>query len=181
MPVTVHTSLNGGSPIFKYPVLPPAHLRPPDYVTRLARYGIRGAQNITQMVMSGLFDRFPNLHVYYAEQQIGWAPIYLEQMDHNYERHRYWAEMTYNLKPLKQLPSEYVKQHIYLGFFDDPIGVKLRHEIGVDRIMWGGDFPHVESNWPHSNETLQRNFQNVPMEEQHKMAFKNAERFLNMK
>ncbi len=181
MPVTVHTSLNGGSPIFKYPMLPPPHLRPPDYVSRLARYGIRGAQNITQMVMSGLFDRFPDLHVYYAEQQVGWAPIYMEQMDHNYERHHYWAETTYNMKPLKQLPSEYVKQHIYLGFFDDPIGVKLRHEIGVDRIMWGGDFPHVESNWPHSDETLQRNFQDVPMDEQRKMAFENAERFLSLK
>lgn len=180
MPVTVHVSLKAGNPVFNYPVLPPEHLRPPDYVTRLARYGIRGAQNATQMVMSGLFDRFPDLKIYFAEQQIGWVPIYLEQMDHNYERHRHWAERIYNLKPLDRMPSEYVKEHIYWGFFDDPVGVRMRHEIGVDRIIWGGDFPHVESDWPHSYKTLERNFQGVPVEEQRKMTFENAATFLGL-
>jgi hypothetical protein len=27
------------------------------------------------------------------------------------------------------------------GFYDDPIGIKLRHEVGVDHIIWGSDFP----------------------------------------
>jgi predicted TIM-barrel fold metal-dependent hydrolase len=180
MQVTVHTSMRAGEPVFKYPTLPPSHLRPPDYVSRLARYGIRGALSIVQFVMSGLFDRFPKLNIYYAENQIGWVPIYLEQMDHNYKRHHYWAETTYGMKPLKQLPSEYIKQHIYWGFFDDPVGIKLRHEIGVDRIMWGGDFPHVESDWPNSIATLDRNFKDVPADERHLMQAGNAERFLNM-
>lgn len=179
MPVTVHVSfVRKQGPVFSYPVEPPAHSRPPDYVERLARYGIRGALTITQMIMSGLFDRFPTLRIYFAENQIGWVPIWLEQMDHNYDRHRYWAEKIYELKPLKQRPSEYVKQHIYWGFFDDPVGVKLRHEIGVDRIVWGGDFPHVESDWPHSGELLARLFRDVPEREQHKMVAGNAAAFL---
>lgn len=181
MPVTVHVNFpKPRDRAFVYPQEPPAHQRPPDYVTRLARYGIRGALTIVQMVMSGLFDRFPKLQIYFAENQIGWVPIYLEQMDHNYSRHRYWAERLYNLKPLKQMPSDYIKQHILWGFFDDPVGVKLRHEIGVDRVIWGGDFPHVESDWPNSRKLLQKQFNGVPENEQYMMSVGNIVRFLHL-
>jgi predicted TIM-barrel fold metal-dependent hydrolase len=181
MPVTVHVNFRRQKgAIFQYPVEPPPHARPPDYVERLARYGIRGALTVVQMVMGGLFDRFPKLQIYFAENQLGWIPIYLEQMDHNYQRHRHWAEKIYQLKPLKQLPSEYIKQHISWGFFDDPIGVKLRHEIGVDKIMWGGDFPHVESDWPHSREHLEKQLKGVPADEQAEIVAGNAVRFLRL-
>jgi predicted TIM-barrel fold metal-dependent hydrolase len=181
MPVTVHVNFpKPKDQVIEYPTLPAAHLRPPDYVSRLARYGIRGALPVVQMVMSGLFDRFPNLEIYFAENQVGWVPIYLEQMDHNYERHRHWAADIYNMKPLKQLPSEYIKRHILWGFFDDPIGVKLRHEVGVDKIIWGGDFPHVESDWPNSAKTLERQFEGVPKDEQDLMVAGNAIRFLHL-
>lgn len=181
MPVTVHVNFpKPRDQVFEYPHLPPKHLRPPDYVSRLGRYGIRGALVIVQMVMSGLFDRFPSLEIYFAESQIGWVPIYLEQMDHNYNRHRHWAEEIYHMKPLKQLPSEYVKQHILWGFFDDPIGIKMRHEVGVDKIIWGGDFPHVESDWPNSGKALAKQFKGVPEDEQQKMMARNAARFLRL-
>ena len=181
MPITVHVAFHRTKgPILQYPIEPPSHSRPPDYVERLARYGIRGGVTATQMVMSGLFDRFPKLELYFAENQLGWIPIWLEQMDHIYELHHYWAENVYGMKPLEQLPSEYVKQHIYWGFFDDPIGVKLRHEIGVDRIIWGGDFPHVESAWPNSGALLDRLFKGVPADEQAKMVAGNAAKFIHL-
>jgi predicted TIM-barrel fold metal-dependent hydrolase len=181
MPVTVHVNFpRPKDKVFEYPHLPPAHLRPPDYVTRLARYGIRSALTVVQMVMSGLFDRFPEIEIYFAESQVGWVPIYLEQMDHNYSRHRHWAEGIYGLEPLKQMPSEYIKRHVIWGFFDDPIGIKLRHEVGVDKIIWGGDFPHVESDWPNSGAALARQFEGVPEEEQAMMVAGNAARFLRL-
>ncbi len=184
IPVTVHVSfmkkLGRNESAIKYPKVPEEHQRPADYVTRLARYGIRGALNAVQMVMSGLFDRFPSLRIYWAESQLGWIPIYLEQMDHNYLRHRHWVESVLGLKPLKQLPSEYIREHMYWGFFDDPVGVRLRHDVGVDRILWGADFPHVESEWPNSRKVLAERFANVPEEEQHKMVVGNAIEFFRL-
>jgi hypothetical protein len=56
---------------------------------------------------------------------------------------RFWAERHLGLPKLKRRPSEYLKEHAYWGFFEDHVGVKLRHEIGVDRMMWSTDFPHV--------------------------------------
>ena len=185
MPLTVHVQFSqsrdsGGGRVFQYPIEPESHQRPAGYVDRLARYGIRSALNVVQMVMSGLFDRFPTLNIYWAESQVGWVPIYLEQMDHNYMRHRHWAETVFGMKPMERLPSEYIKEHMYWGIFDDPIGIKLRHEIGVDRILWGGDFPHVESDWPNSRAVLAESFIGVPEEEQYKMVAGNAIEFFHL-
>ena len=127
MPLTIHVSFGKTARMFKYPIDPPEHQRPADYVERLARYGIRSARNAVQLVMGGVFDRFPGLRVYWAESQLGWLPIFMEQMDHNYERHRHWAQRIMGLEPLDRLPSEYIKEHMYWGFFIDPLGLKLRH------------------------------------------------------
>lgn len=186
MAVTVHIAFmrqpRRGEPVFPYPIEPPEHLRPADYVQRLARYGIRGALNAIQMVVAGIFDRFPALRIYWAENQIGWVPIYLEQMDHNYTRHRYWAERIFGLKPLARLPSEYIREHMYWGYFDDPVGLKLRHEVGVDRIIWAGDFPHVESDWPNSRAVLAKRFlaAGVSDDEQYKIVAGNAIEFFHL-
>ncbi len=63
---------------------------------------------------------------------------------------------------------------------DDPIGVHLRHEVGIDQIMWGGDFPHVESEWPNSQKVLAERFAGVPEEEQHKMVVGYAIEFFRL-
>ena len=39
-------------------------------------------------------------------------------------------------------------------FISDPIGVKNRHEIGVDNICWEMDYPHSDSMWPGAPEEL---------------------------
>jgi hypothetical protein len=54
--------------------------------------------------------------------------------------------------------------------------VKLRHEVGVDRIMWGSDFPHREGCWPFSHEHLRLAFAGVPTDEVAAMVGGNAAR-----
>jgi hypothetical protein len=36
-------------------------------------------------------------------------------------------------------PSDLVHKHVYGCFIDDPLGVREREVIGVDRIMWESD------------------------------------------
>ena len=45
-------------------------------------------------------------------------------------------------------PSETVRRQIYVNFWFEAAGIKLRHEIGIDNIMWESDFPHVASYYP---------------------------------
>jgi len=188
MPVTVHTSMSRpqgvrGEFMIEYPLNPQGYDRLPiDLVDRMSRYGTRhcGCLELTQMIMTGLFDRFPTLKVYWAENQIGWIPIFLEQMDMIYDANRFWAQRLLGLQPLARKPSEYVKEHAYWGFFDDPIGVELRDRIGVDRILWGSDFPHEVSRWPNSQELLDEQLARVPELERRKITCENAVEFFHL-
>ena len=71
-------------------------------------------------------------------------------------------------------PSEYFRRQFFATFEDDHLGVLTRHAIGVDNLMWGNDYPHHDSIWPHSQETLERIFQGVPDDEKQKMTQDNV-------
>ena len=47
---------------------------------------------------------------------------------------------------------------MYLCMIEEPIGLRQRHDIGVDRIMWECDYPHTDTVWPESRETAQATF-----------------------
>ena len=152
-----------------------------DVVRRYGNYAIRGGRNAMQLVFGGVFDRFPQLKIYFAETQIGWIPNWLEQMDYTYDRNRHWSERLLGMKPLKRQPSEYIREHTWWGVLLNPIGVRMRHEIGVDRIMWATDFPHSETDWPNSHEvSIKANFDGVPDDEVQRMVAGNAIDFFKL-
>jgi predicted TIM-barrel fold metal-dependent hydrolase len=182
MPVAIHTSFptrvgSRETRLYQYPREPQGEKRPPtDFVQRLARQGPfhSGSVEASQLVVSGIFDRFPKLQIYWAENNVGWLPYFYEQIDHEYSVNRFWAERHLGLPRLKRLPSEYLKEHAYWGFFEDHVGVQLRHEVGVDRIMWSTDFPHVVTRWPNSLAFLESQMAGVPQDERRKMVAGNA-------
>lgn len=187
MPVTVHIELNRqgerSGPLLKYPRENPADLKKLGTIglaEQVSRFHRVGGLNVVQMVLDGLFDRFPNLKIYFAETHAGWLPFFMYMADLRYTRHNEWATELMGFKPLKQLPSEYIKQHIYWGFLDDPIGVEMRHHIGVDRLIWATDFPHQESDWPISNVVLDRVFAGVPEDQKRKMVVDNVVEFFHL-
>ncbi len=188
MPITIHTSFHHhvqGRDVYqlKYPIELEGEERPPtDFVQRLARQGIYhcGALEAVQLILSGVFDRFPKLRIYWAENNLGWIPYYYEQMDQEYQTNRHWAERLLGLKPLSRLPSEYLSEHAYWGFFEDAIGVRLRHEIGISRVMWSTDFPHIVSRWPNSLKVMEAQMADVPEEEKYQMVAGNAIEFFHL-
>ncbi len=184
MPLCIHTTMSRGrGPLFKYPKEPEGERPPDDFIDRVYRHANAsrcGALTACQMVFAGVFDRFPRLRIYWAENQIGWIPFYFEQMDLEYEKNRVWAERHFGIARLERRPSDYIKEHALWGFFDDPIGVKLRHEIGVDHVIWGSDFPHVVTRWPDSRAVLDQQMAGVPADERHKMEADNLLAFLGI-
>ncbi|HEY3115445.1 MAG TPA: amidohydrolase family protein [Chloroflexota bacterium] len=153
---------------------------PADLAQRICGYGVRSAEVACRLVIDGVFERFPTLQIYMAENQLGWIPNWLEQMDIIWGRQHFVLERVQGLKRLERPPSDYVRSNTLWGFMDNPLGVRMRHEIGVDRVMWGSDFPHQPTDWPHSYETIQRNMVGVPADEQHQMLVGNVTRFFHM-
>ncbi len=187
MPLTIHTSFpqrTRGRDVYhlKYPREPQGEERPPDFLQRIARHGIYhcGAVEASQLILDGVFDRFPRLRIYWAENNIGWIPYFYQQMDQAYKVSASWAERLLGLKRLSRLPSEYLREHALWGFFDDPIGVELRHHVGVDKIMWSTDFPHIVTHWPRSLEVMEQQFAGVPEDEREMMLAGNAVRFFRL-
>jgi len=188
MPVIVHTSFpthvgSRQTRLFRYPREPQGEERPPtDFVQRFARQGPHhsGSVEASQLIVAGVFDRFSKLQIYWAENNVGWLPYFYEQMDHEYMINRFWAERQLGLPRLKRLPSEYLKEHAHWGFFEDRVGVRLRHQVGVDRMMWSTDFPHVVTRWPKSLQTLELQMAGVPQEERWKMVSGNAIKFFRL-
>ncbi len=189
MPVSVHVDLDRAGerngPLFKYPQEPDEVMNKltHDLVDQVSRFGpVRGngAVAAVQWVLSGLFDRFPTLRIFFAENQIGWIPFFLQAADVRYDRHHRWAERLLGLKPLNRPPSEYIREHCLWGFQYDRVGVELRHNIDVNHLMWGSDFPHQESDWPESLQVIDKNFAGIPDEEKHKMVCGNAMDFFRL-
>jgi hypothetical protein len=56
----------------------------------------------------------------------------------------------------------------------------MRHEIGIETIAFGRDYPHPESTWPHTREWLRDAFDGVPDDELRLMLGENAIRFFGL-
>jgi len=183
MPVSIHVAVGGvrARPDFKYPQEPDADHNPnTDLVERTTRYARAGGVNAVQLVVAGVFDRFPTLKLYFAENQIGWIPCFLEQLDNNYAKNCYWAERIHGVPILERRPSEYIKEHCFWGFMYDPVGVRLRHDVGIDRVMWSTDFPHIESDWPNSMHVIAETFSGVPDDEKYRLVAGNCIDFFHL-
>jgi predicted TIM-barrel fold metal-dependent hydrolase len=93
-----------------------------------------------QLIFSGILERHPNLTVGFVECGIAWVAETLTSMD------KIFRSYYTLLRPqLKNLPSSYWYKQCFATFMDDPIGIKLVDDIGVDNVMWSLDFPHPES------------------------------------
>ena len=97
--------------------------------------------HLIDLIFSGVFDRFPELNVVFAEVDCGWVPYFKEQIDNSFYRYRFRFD-------LKKLPSEYVEQHVHFTWVTDTYGIDNRHQIGVDKMLWSSDYPHGNSNYP---------------------------------
>jgi predicted TIM-barrel fold metal-dependent hydrolase len=138
------------------------------------------AISIAQLVLSGVFERFPKLKVFFAETRLGWVPFWLEHMDLWYQRHLGWAEEYLGFKPLKELPATYVRENIYFTVQYECVAVEQRHHVGVDHIMFATDFPHIENEWPSSRPLIDEIYANVPPAEKAKMWAGNAVKFFKL-
>jgi predicted TIM-barrel fold metal-dependent hydrolase len=125
------------------------------------------------LIWSRAPQRFPALRIALSEGGIGWVPYYLERADFVYRQHGAWTGAHLG----GRLPSEVFREHVLTCFIDDPIGIRMRHEIGVERITWECDYPHSDSPWPYAPERLADSLVGVPDREVELITHRNAMRW----
>ena len=126
----------------------------------------------TDLVWSQVLRKFPNLQFALSEGGTGWIPYWFERLDYTYQQHKSWTGQDFGDK----LPSHVARDHFSFCFISDRAGVDDRYKIGVDSITWECDYPHSDSTWPNSPETLAKQLDGVPDDEVAKMTHENAMR-----
>lgn len=160
VPLAMHFGTSGQAP----KTAPDA----PDIV-QISLMGSNSMFATADLLFSPVFHNFPRLKVMLAEGGIGWVPYLLERIDNTWERHRWYSPINRDVRP-----SDLFRTNIWGCFIDDAAGINYRDDIGVDRITWESDYPHSDSNFPHSRDVLAKMLTDVPDDEAHRIAELNA-------
>jgi predicted TIM-barrel fold metal-dependent hydrolase len=109
-------------------------------------------ESLGDIVMSGVFERHPGLTVGSVEVELGWAPFFLRRLDYLYTQ----TTVRKSLHDFADgaVPSNFLRRNVFYSFQEDDLGIRLRDVLGVDRLLWGNDYPHIESTWPRSENVL---------------------------
>jgi predicted TIM-barrel fold metal-dependent hydrolase len=73
-------------------------------------------------------------------------------------------------------PAAYMYRNIYWVFVVDSMEVKLRHEVGMNNLLWSSDHPHSFSHWPKTQKYLDGLMQGVPDDKRQQLLAGNAMR-----
>ncbi|MDE2801368.1 MAG: amidohydrolase family protein [Chloroflexota bacterium] len=133
------------------------------------------ALTVADIIQSGVCERFPDLKFVVTEFETGWIGHVLKRLDWAYVRGG--GERTMGLP---KLPSEYWRSNFYCTFEDDPLGVRTRDFIDVNTMLWGSDYPHGDSIFPHSQQVLSEILDGCTPEEKWKMTVKNVVELYNL-
>ncbi len=100
---------------------------------------------MADLIWGAVPQRYPQLRFVIVEGGVGWVASLLGFMDHWWHDHHRWMEPK-----LDEAPNAYFKRQFWATFEDDRAGILTRELIGVDRLMWGSDYPHTEGTFPYS-------------------------------
>jgi predicted TIM-barrel fold metal-dependent hydrolase len=174
IPVNAHSGTGG--PVYqKAPAMPLVHfLEIPFYSQRPLAY----------MILGGVFERHPDLKFVLTEAGCAWIPEMLKHLDGLMANIRGNAvgEMRFDgeLVPPRSA-TEYFHQSCYVGVSQPtPADIKAAlGPVGIDRVMWGSDYPHEEGTGPFTKEHLRQVMGQLPPEQIQQILAENAAKLYN--
>jgi predicted TIM-barrel fold metal-dependent hydrolase len=138
-------------------------------------------RSLWHLIFAGVLERHPGLQFVFTEQGTAWIPETLGTLDYFCSRMGSTAgsqEVEWGasvVSELSLLPSEYWARQCHVGSsFMRPAEAAMRHSVGVDKIMWGSDYPHKEGSYPFSHEALRLSFAGIDPDEVTRMLGGNA-------
>lgn len=137
------------------------------------RAGISGAmlffnngKVVSNLIYSGILDRFKDLKFVSVESGIGWVPFLMEALD-------YQMEEIAETKSFDKKPSEYFKSNFYACFWFEKKDVSdMLHKVGIDNCLFETDYPHPTSLYPIDN--LESRLSSLTQEDRAKVLSLNA-------
>jgi predicted TIM-barrel fold metal-dependent hydrolase len=137
-------------------------------------------RGLAHLMFGGVFERFPALRFVFTETGLFWIPGELFKLDREFEIGRRVGHAAYPmyhraLEGLALQPSEYFARNVWVGAsLMLGMDIAIRDQVGVDKIMWGADYPHHEGTFPRTTLALRLLFSDVPEQEVRAMTSLNA-------
>jgi predicted TIM-barrel fold metal-dependent hydrolase len=139
---------------------------------------IGNARVVTNLILSRMFDKHPDLKMVSVESGVGWIPFILETLDY---------EMAENapaeLAKFKKPPSEYFRSNIYATFWFENNRNKLPdliEAVGEDNILFETDFPHPTCLYPSPLATVEAKMATLPETTRRKIYGENARKLYRL-
>lgn len=106
---------------------------------------------LTSLILSGTFDRFPDLRVLFVEGNVAhFAPL-IQRLDYH------WEVMRDEVPALERKPSEYIRDHVWLSTqpIDEPEDpqhlFEMIEEFCTENVLYASDYPHFDFDSPDSS------------------------------
>jgi len=95
---------------------------------------------LTSMIVDGFFDRHPQQNVVSVEAGCGYAAYLMDRLD---EKHGVLSSIS---PVLKLKPSDYIRRNCYFVAEPEERTIDAMLElVGEKNILWGSDYPHIDS------------------------------------
>ena len=141
--------------------------------------GISGAmlffnngKTVSNLIYSGILDRYKGLKFVSVESGIGWVPFLMEALD-------YQLEEIAETRGFEKKPSEYFRSNFYACFWFEKKDVSdMLHKVGVDNCLFETDFPRPTSLYPIDN--LEERLSELTQEDRAKVLSLNAAKLYNI-
>jgi len=127
---------------------------------------------VTNLIVSGLLDRFPRLAFVSVESGVGWVPFVIDALDYQIDE---------NMGPkrggLKLRAREYFQRQIYASYwFETGSVAPAIAALGEDNIMFETDFPHPTCLYPEVSKVVNESLGSQPERVQRKVLYETAAR-----
>jgi len=119
----------------------------------LSEYAFWLTRPMWTMIFGGVFETYPRLKAMFTEAGGEfWFPWVLELMDIRASVKHTSGKLGDHRSNLTMKPSDYFRRNIWVGCsaLPDEETTESYYKIGVDRVMWGTDYPHPEGTWPNT-------------------------------
>jgi predicted TIM-barrel fold metal-dependent hydrolase len=135
--------------------------------------GVVGMEVITDLIFSRLPHDYPNIKFVITEGGVGYVPYLLERAEFVWESHRFWAPFH------EERPRDVFNRSVWVCSVNESVGLRMRHDIGVENILWELDYPHSETTWPASQAAVEKAYAGIPRDEADLMTHGNAATVFN--
>lgn len=145
------------------------------YALSSCRLFLNLGMQLSDLLLSRVPARFPELQFVSVESGIGWVPFALEAADYSLEQGDAADRARFDLKP-----SEYFHRQVYACYWFEQDAPRHFDKVGTNRILFETDFPHPTCLYGNVAETIESGLGGQTAEVRQRILYDNSARLYGL-